>query len=190
MFCRHNPIFKVVEALGMGVTMGSFVVMTTRSLNNMAIYPITEGSFVYILPLALGLLVLAQLSRQYMWVARIGIAIILGVGVGTNAYGVIGSDIMGSLKATLTGYPLYVAGDPVMTLTNILVIVLFIGTLAYFIFGREQTGAWGYLTKIGRWGMMICFGVAFGGILWFRETLTENAVVLVLQNLGVIPTLV
>jgi hypothetical protein len=185
MFFRHNPAFKLAEAVGVGATMGNFIVLTTRSLSNNAVYPLLEGKFINILPIVFGLLVLTQLSRSHMWMARIGIAIILGVGVGTNAYGTIGSDIMGSLIATVK-MPLWITGDIVGSLSNILVIGMFLGTIAYFVFGREQRGAYGYLTRLGRWGMMICFGVAFGSILWYRETLTETGVVWVLEYFGLL----
>jgi hypothetical protein len=187
LYWKHNPAFKFVEALGIGLTMGNFVLLTTRSMTNNAIAQISGGDYVLIIPMVLGLLVLSQLSKTYMWLARIGVAVILGVGVGTNAYGVVGSDIMAQLRSVIRGYPLYVAGDIVGTLSNILVIALFVGTIGYFVFGREQRGTWGYITKLGRWGMMICFGVAFGGIMWMREALTETGVVKVLQTFGLIP---
>jgi branched-subunit amino acid transport protein AzlD len=190
LYFKHNPAFKFVEALGIGLTMGNFVLLTTKSLNNNAIAQIISGQYQLIIPMALGLLVLSQLSKTYMWMARLGVAVILGVGVGTNAYGVVGSDVMAQLRAVVGGYPFYVPGDIVATLSHILVIGLFVGTIGYFVFGREQRGAYGYVTKLGRWGMMICFGVAFGGIMWMREALTETGVVKVLETFGLIPSYV
>lgn len=183
LFWHHNRFFKVVESVGIGITMGNFVVSTTKTIGDNTITPLFDGNYILIVPLILGMLLLFQLSKEYMWVARTGMAFIVGVGIAVNVYGTVGSDVQGSILRTFLNLT---TGDPLTIFGNILSVIMFISTLAYFLFGREHTGAYGQFTRLGRLSMMVAFGVALGGLIWFRNALTEARIVWVLEALGLI----
>ncbi len=186
LYWKYNPFYRLVEAIGIGSTMGNFIVQAYKNITDNAIGPLLEGEVLYIVPIALGLLVFGQLTKRYMWLARFGIATIIGVAVGVNVYGTAGSDIISNLGSIVSMN--FATTDGLQMFSNIVSVVFFLSTISYFIFTREQTGGylgiWGKFTKIGRYAMMVCFGASFGGIIWFRQSLFQDRIVYILETLG------
>jgi hypothetical protein len=186
MYWRQNPIYRLFEHVIIGVQMGLVIITTIGNLRGNMVYPVLEGQWEYLIPMTAGVLVLTQLTRQYAWMARIGMGMILGAGVGTDVYGVVAADVISLTKSTI-GTPLIVSGDPVLTASRIINIILYVGTVCYFVFGREQTGIWGRITQIGRYAIMVCYGVAWGSIYFIRQATTDAAVINFLERIGLSP---
>ena len=56
---------------------------------------------VYLLPLALGIMMLLSLFKSFNWMARWGIAYTVGMAAGLRAYGYLNSNVIAQVKATI-----------------------------------------------------------------------------------------
>ncbi len=134
-----------------------------------------EIHFIYLLPFALGIMMLLSVSSKLSWFARWGIAYTVGMAAGLRAYGFLNSNVIGQIQ----GSTLQLVGTdmPVFALlgnsyfNSIIILIGTIAGLAYFYFSKEHTGAFGKLTKVGIYFLMISFGASFGFAVMGRISL-------------------
>ncbi len=119
---------------------------------------------IYVLPLIFGLLLLWRLAPKGQWISRWSLAFVVGITAGLRLIGYLSSDFVGQVRNTML--PLLVVGDGgllwVDSFNNIVIVVGVVTGLAYFYFSREHTGAFGRMTRIGIWTLMVTFGAGFG----------------------------
>ena len=130
---------------------------------------------IYLIPFALGIMMLLSVSSKLSWFARWGIAYTVGMAAGLRAYGFLNSNVIGQIKGSAMQF---VGGDlPFFALigycifNNIVILVGTIAGLAYFYFSKEHKGAFGKLTKLGIYFLMISFGASFGFAVMGRISL-------------------
>ncbi len=130
---------------------------------------------IYLIPFALGIMMLLSLIPKISWFARWGIAYTVGMAAGLRAYGFLNSNVLGQIKGTAVNL-----GDPNLpfwSLTSpsifnsIVIIVGTITSLLYFYFSKEHKGALGKLSKVGIYFLMISFGASFGFAVMGRISL-------------------
>jgi len=135
----------------------------------------SDVHFIYLLPFALGVMMLLSVSSKLSWFARWGIAYTVGMAAGLRAYGFLNSNVIGQIQGStiqLVGVDM-----PVFALlgnsyfNSIVILVGTIAGLAYFYFSKEHKGAFGKLTKIGIYFLMISFGASFGFAVMGRISL-------------------
>ena len=130
---------------------------------------------VYLLPLALGIMMLLSLFKSFNWMARWGIAYTVGMAAGLRAYGYLNSNVIAQIKATII--PIANADLPLFSLlgeshfNNIIILVGTITGLLYFYFSKEHTGIFGKVSKVGIYFLMISFGASFGFAVMGRISL-------------------
>ena len=130
---------------------------------------------VYLLPLALGVMMLLSLFKSFNWMARWGIAYTVGMAAGLRAYGYLNSNVIAQIKATII--PIANTDIPVFSLlgeshfNNFIVLVGTVTGLLYFYFSKEHTGLFGKVSKIGIYFLMISFGASFGFAVMGRISL-------------------
>ena len=96
----------------------------------------------YLIPLALGVMMLLSLIPRFSWMARWGIAYVVGMAAGLKAYGYLNSNVLGQIKGTAVN--LLDFSLPVFSLSSPSIfnnIIIFIGTicgLLYFYFSKEH----------------------------------------------------
>ncbi|MBL7033267.1 MAG: hypothetical protein ISR91_03905 [Candidatus Delongbacteria bacterium] len=167
---KDNPFYKFAEHLFVGVSAGYGVVIV---YNNVIVpnlvTPVMNGRAYYLIFGVLGVMMLFKLSRKLHWISRWPLAYVVGAfaGIQIIAYGQ--SDLITQIRATIQ--PLWVAGDPVATLSNWLIVFGVLAGILYFFFSKKQTGALGVVTKIGIWFLMISFGASFGYTVMGRISL-------------------
>lgn len=177
---RDNPIYKFAEALFIGVSAGYIMVQAVwEQLIKILFARLLPGQaaglvdgipadatpdLLYLIPLALGLLLLMRLSPKGGWIARWPLAFIVGWAAGTNLVRYLTSDFALQIDPTLI--PLLVsengAIDWMKTMTNVVLVVGVLTAIIYFFFSVEHKGAFGAASKLGIWVLMITFGAAFG----------------------------
>ena len=129
----------------------------------------------YLIPLALGVMMLLSLIPSFSWMARWGIAYVVGMAAGLKAYGYLNSNVLGQIKGTAVN--LLDFSLPVFSLSSPSIfnnIIIFIGTicgLLYFYFSKEHKGLLGKASKIGIYFLMISFGASFGFAVMGRISL-------------------
>ena len=158
---RDNPVYKMAESLLIGVSIGYILAITwTNTLMDLLFEPLYGGqSLLLIIPLILGLLMLARFNRKTSALSRIPIALMIGSGAGVAIPAMLYARTLKQLSATVV--PL-VNENGLPDFSGIVVIVGLLSTLAYFYFSREHKGALGKVANVGTWFLMIFFGTTFG----------------------------
>ena len=134
-----------------------------------------DQHLIYLLPLTLGIMMLLSLISNLSWMARWGIAYIVGMAAGLRAYGYLSSNVIGQIKGTAVNIfdfslPIFSLSSP-SVFNNIIIITGTITGLLYFYFSKEHKGALGKATKIGINFLMISFGASFGFAVMGRISL-------------------
>lgn len=130
---------------------------------------------IYIIPLALGIMMLLSLIPKVNWFARWGIGYTVGMAAGLRAYGYLNSNVIAQIKASAFDFGNF--DQPFFSLTGdsyFNSLVLLVGTISgllYFYFSKSHTGLFGKISKIGIFFLMISFGASFGFAVMGRISL-------------------
>lgn len=117
----------------------------------------------------IGFLILTRLIPGIRWMARLGIAFVVGFQTGLQLFSVIKAFILDQLRATI--FPLFVPGKTGETIHNALLGIGTFSGISYFYFSKEQKGWFGILTRIGIWFLMISFGASYGSTVMTRMSI-------------------
>jgi hypothetical protein len=174
---KDNPFFKFGEHIYVGVSVGYGLVITYYEVMVKKLYVpmVQQGNWWLILPMLLGLLVLARFIPTLAWLSRISFAFIVGIGSGIAIPRVISSLILQQVQGTLK--PLVTAGDGGVVwftfagLNMFLILVGVVSVLFYFFFSIEHTGIVHRISRVGIYFLMISFGAAFGYTVMARMSL-------------------
>ena len=134
-----------------------------------------DMELLYLLPFALGIMMLLSVSAKLSWMARWGIAYTVGMAAGLRAYGFLNSNVLGQIKGS--AFQIFNSDLPFFALAsesifnNFIILIGTITGLMYFYFSREHTGNFGKLSKLGIYFLMISFGASFGFAVMGRISL-------------------
>ncbi|HET8579898.1 MAG TPA: hypothetical protein VFL31_02790 [Nitrospiraceae bacterium] len=179
---QDNPLFKLAEHLFVGVSVGYTIVKAYDTVLVRLIYkPIAEqGEWLLLIPVGIGMLMLARYFPKITWLSRIAFAFIVGVGSGLAIPRFISSFILKQVEDTVRPLASIVQGEPTFTYnlldptSNLNTIVLFIGVVSvlfYFFFSIEHTGPVRVAARTGILFLMVAFGAAFGYTVMARMSL-------------------
>ncbi|TMA60823.1 MAG: hypothetical protein E6J80_01520, partial [Deltaproteobacteria bacterium] len=149
---KDNPFFKLSEH----ITYDEVIV------KKLYVPMVQQGNWWLVLPMLLGLLVLARFIPALAWLSRISFAFIVGFGSGTAIPRQISSYILQQLQGTLK--PLVtvgaggVSGVTFAGLNTLLVLVGVVSVLFYFFFSIEHTGIVHRVARVGIYFLMVSFG--------------------------------
>ena len=126
--------------------------------------------YLYLLPMAFGLLYYFILTRRYAWLAQLVIGFTLGVAGGLAFKGFF-QEVMPQIFDSFR--PLYVQGSWTKSIENAIFIFTLLSALSYFFFtfSRRPGGIFEKSANGGRWMMMGCFGAFFGSTIMARMAL-------------------
>lgn len=159
----ENPIYRFCEHVYVGAGAGYAIGVNIKSIVDMAYTPITKnGKFILIIPVILGIMLYARFFKSIAWVSRWSMAFLVGVGAGISIYGGINSQFVVQIRATML---------PLNTVNNFIMVFGVLSILFYFFFSIEQRGPVKYISVLGRWVMMVTFGVSFGNVVMGRISL-------------------
>jgi hypothetical protein len=181
-FLYHdNPFYKFAEHLFVGVSAAYWMVqgfwgqivpnlLAKLFPNQMAgIVEAARGAPVeshYAIAGILGLILLTRLIPPIAWLSRWAMAFIIGYTAGTNLTRYLSSDFVSQVQATMAR-PLVTAGganwfDTIMlNFSNLVIVGGVLCGLVYFFFSKEHTGAFGRMSRVGIWVLMVAFGASF-----------------------------
>lgn len=177
---QDNPVYKFVEHIFVGISAGYGVVITYHeAVIPLLIDPLfrpdraelAEPNYLVIIPGILGLMMFSRFFPKYDWISRWPIAFVMGVYSGLSIPAAVQTQLLPQLSATMlpiwpgVEVPLFVA------VSNFLLVVGVLCTLAYFYFSREHTGSFGVASKIGIFFLMVAFGASFGNTVMARVSL-------------------
>jgi hypothetical protein len=151
---RENPFYRFFEHLYIGIATGIGVMASIstffwpqvlKPLFDMERMAFPDGTFAdpynplnlfLLLPIAFGSLYYFILSRRYSWLAQIVIGFMLGVGGGI-AFKATFNEMLPQLEDSFR--PLYIAGAPFETFSNIVFILTLLSSFSYFFFTFNRT---------------------------------------------------
>jgi len=205
---RDNPLFKIGENLYVGVSLGYTAVITWRDFLRPLVYqPLFEAptaaalrnSLLHLtVPVILGIVLLARISRKHGWVSRYSYALMIGWGAGVAIPLFTNSYILQQLTAAVK--PLQeaagaqaVAAPPAFSQAWLFgvagpifgALVAMIGTVAvlfYFFFSVEHKRFGSAVSKLGIWFLMVSFGASFGFTVMGRLSLLIGRVNFLLHD--------
>ena len=164
---KENPVYRFCEHVYVGAAAGYAISVNVKSIVDNAWTPITqEGKLTLLIPVALGILLYARFFKNIAWLSRWSMSFMVGIGSGLAIYGGVNSQFLQQIKATMI---------PLNSLDNILLVIGVLSILLYFFFSVEHHGAVKHVAGLGRWVMMITFGVSFGNVVMGRISLLLGA---------------
>jgi len=164
---RENPFYRFAEHLAVGVSAGYWVIILyNQSLTAKVLEPLKAGNPLPLVPCLLGLLLFARLFGKIGWVSRIPMAYMLGVGSGVEIPLILQTYVLQQVHATMRP-----VGFTASTYANLLIALAVICGIAYFFFSTRHRGAFGAVTRVGIWILMIGFGATFGFTVMGRISL-------------------
>ncbi len=180
---EDNPIFKLAEHLYVGISVGYTIVKAYDTVIVHLIYVpmIKEGDWSLLVPVGLGLLMLARYVPKAAWLSRYAFAFIVGVGSGLAIPRTISSFILKQVEDTVRplvtllpdGGVAFTANllNPASNLNAIILLVGVVSVLFYFFFSLDHTGPLKTAARTGIMFLMIAFGAAFGYTVMARMSL-------------------
>ncbi len=170
---KDNPLFKFAEHLYVGISLGYTVVKGVDLFFRLVVDPVLqEGDWSRLIPVLIGLLMLARFVPKIAWLSRIAFAFFVGVGSGLAIPRLVSSNILKQVEDTVR--PLVTTGvdgslqaswawtDPSSTLNSIVILIGVVSVLFYFFFSVEHHGPGKGVAITGIVFLMLAFGAAFG----------------------------
>ena len=160
---KENPMYRVAEHVFVGSTAGHAIGMAIGNIHRFGWKPMLEQRQLSLLiPFALGLMLYARFFKRISWMSRWPIALLVGVGVGQSIYTSLRTQVINQTLGAITKLP---AATPMGTVNGLITVFGLLAVLTYFIFSVPQNGPVKRVSQVGRWVMMITFGVSFGNVV-------------------------
>ncbi len=176
-----NPLYRLAEHLVVGSALGYTIVVAIQDvllpgLSTLARDPIADWHL--LIPLLLGLLLLAKGRASTAWLGNISVGFLFGVGAALTIGGALVGSLLYQVRDTMV--PLLPGkGDGGSAIDNLILVVGTLGSLTYFYFTaggeRERTGLRGGALRlgsvVGKWFIMITLGALFANAVIARISL-------------------
>ncbi len=212
---RDNPFYKFAEHLFVGVSaafwmcqgfwstiVGNLIPRLSEGLSGFFQVPYQASSwnFAYWIPVILGLMLLMRLTKDYGWLSRWPLALIVGTTAGLNFVRYLRSDFIVQVSATfmpllsneshpwegfgafLSNLNLAATGQLVTIVANWVIFLGVICGIIYFFFSKEHTGIFGRASRVGIWILMITFGAGFGYTVMGRISLLVGRITFLFKD--------
>jgi len=181
---RDNPFYRLAERTMVGAAAGVLTVQGIENIRKLAWMPIMDGKVVNIIPLLVGLLIFTRISKEYSYLSRYPIVLMLGAGIAAGMVRSIPAEIIKQTTGLFAPIP---SGATALDILGLIIVPLFAATtLLFFTYTREHTGGLGILTKIGRYALMFGLGANFGNMVATRTSyVIQPLQVLLYQWLGI-----
>ena len=182
LFLGDNPLFRIAIFLFIGVSAGYAAAVVWHSIlvphlvdpliSQLLVGPLDASIILTLIPLVLGILLLAKLSPRTTRLGNWSVAVMLGVGVAVGMAGALLGTLFPQTMAVVDAFDLQASGGTAERLFEAGVMLIgTISTLVYFHFGAKaapEGPRQGRLVKIlgsvGQVFIAITFGVLFAGV--------------------------
>lgn len=155
---KPNPLFRFATATVVGAGVGHTTIIAMKSINNLVITGVLEGSIVAIIGLLAGLTLFGQFIKPISYLPRYGMAILVGTFVGLQ----IGPEIASRFLKQLGNVTKPLIGATMLdTFNQVMVTVFVLSVVLYFLFTKGLTPPdiiFKPVQKIARFALSIGFG--------------------------------
>lgn len=165
-----NPLYRWAQHTFLAVSVATFTLLSSNIIYSSAIVPLLNGDYLMLVPIILGCLVFTnQMGEKWRWISRYPLWMAMGVGSAFAMRAIVSSQITSQIITILNHAK--VASTSLGNLNNFIHIVFPIAVFSYFFFYfMHKTTAGRGLSKLGRYCIMIAFGVSFGGAMMSNTT--------------------
>jgi len=165
---RENPLSRISESLLIGSTIGYYAVLALNTIFKHTLTPIMQGNVIYIIPLILGFLTYGVLSKNYVWLTRYPLSLMIGTQMAIFIKGTVKAQLLEQFFATTN--LLNLNQTPFEIVTNLVFIIGTYSVISYFIFWEKlNVGPVKLLQRLGRLYLLIALGGIFGSTVVSRE---------------------
>lgn len=180
---KENVLYRLAEHIYVGIAFAIVAVTTWETTQKTAVVPLLNGDYIYLIPLALGVMMYTIFTSKIRWMSRYSVAVLVGTSIGVRTVSLIIPSIISQVITTISA--------PKQTALDIFN-YLFIGVgtvcaLLYFILTHEHKGVLKGTAQFGRYVMMIGLGTMFGNTILMRMAMLSGRVEYLLQVLKIIP---
>ena len=175
---KDNPFYKFAERLVAGVATGYWTMLLFWTNFYDKVYEpmvsvwnwpsFKNFDLYYIIPILLGIGMWTRFSKNYAWISRYSIAFYIGISTGISVTVYMYTNIFRQIAATII---------PFDSVGSVLVVICVLSALFYFFFSKAHTGAFGVVSRIGIYTLMIGFGAGFGMTVMGRIALLVQRVI-------------
>jgi len=179
-----NPLYRLAEHLLVGSAIAYAVVVAVHSVLIPRLFArLGEGQWLYLIPLILGVLLLAKFRPSWSGLGGLPMSILFGVGAALALsgalFGTIEPQVRSAVALSLNPSDHSITGW-FGVLNALIITVGTICTLSYFRFsvGRAdkqgkglQANVTRLWSRVGRWALMIAFGAIFASLVMSRASL-------------------
>ena len=162
---KDNPSGEIAQRFFMVGSWATFMILALTKIYTIGIKPLLGGDIIKIIPIALGLLFVTLYYKPTRHLSRLPTAIICGVSMGLAFRGLVDTQLIGQVKASIIPV---VGVDQGTAIQNIWIILTTVLTIAYFTFSfglKEGTPVY-YIRRLGRYTIMMLFGASLGLAPW------------------------
>lgn len=178
---KENRFFRFAEYTAIAASLGNGVVVAIRYINDTFVQPpLTTGglSYLYILAVIFAALLFVQYNREYRWVARYPMAIIVGVGLGVAARTSLETEVVKQVWASMT---------PLNSVNNIISFIITTIVLLYFLMSPKYEGTLGEtLISTAQAFLFVVFGAKLASAIPMYLAWASGRVQFILNALGLL----
>jgi hypothetical protein len=165
---KENPFYRFAEHLFVGAAAGYLLAVQWQNVLIPNVWsPLTQKhDMIVLIPLLLGLMMLARVWGKGAGIARWSIAFYVGIYSGVAIPGYMQAQILAQLADAAKPWPPGAAG-----ISAALVFIGLLTVLAYFFFSVPHRGVQGAVARVGIYFLMVAFGASFGYTVMARVSL-------------------
>ena len=172
---RENNWFRLAESAYLGCAVGYGVSQDLLYIRNQLTAQMESGGLailLFFITLLIGVLWYGRFNKDYFYLYRWPLAIVVGTGIGMALKTVVFTQFLDQIIAQ-ANTPLFIAGDLMGTINSLLVHLMVPSILLYFWFTGtiRDSGPLKVVGKIARYTMMAGFGSAYGYTILTRYSL-------------------
>jgi hypothetical protein len=171
-FFKPLPSFDFYESVTIGGAIANASLVTLGRLNRYNVN-LLSGDLSYLIPILLGLLMFAMLTKRHKWVIYYPSSIMIGTGMGMLLAESFKMVIIGNVVGVIDQVRLATTTTDVIN--GLIILVGFATSTAYFIYTVKQEGLMKYITVVGRLFMMAALGVTWASYMLDK---TESVIAL------------
>jgi hypothetical protein len=158
LYGKSNPLYALAEESYVGFATGLTIVINLLYIWRTGIVNIQAGDYILTFGLILGLMILLRINKKYNWIARLGIAVVLGAQFALSFRTIIFANFIQQISATIV--PLF-TGDGTTMLYRWTITICVVVMLTFFLYTIELKGPLLWSSKIGEYLLYISFGAIF-----------------------------
>jgi len=159
---KESPFSQIAEYLAVGIGGGNAAVRAIKYVYERGYLAIVEdGAILPIFYIILASLLYFSLYRPTRHIARWPVALSAGVNLGLPV-ALVETQIIRQIVATSQSVT---SVDPLQVINGAIIAVAMITVIWFFIFSRKAAGVSRYMLQIGRYFIMLYFGLQVGNII-------------------------